>query len=456
VIARLAAPLAAIAIACSAPLGAQDIAVRAERLHTMAGPVIEDGVVLVRAGKIVAVGPAATIRIPEGVETLRAKVATPGLVDAHSVVGLSGYMNQPHDQDQLDRGAPVQPHLRAVDGYNPEEELVGWLRSLGVTTVHTGHGPGALVSGQTMIVKTWGRTADAAAIVPRAMIAANLGPGALNADKGPGTRPRQMALLRAALLAARSAKPDTSRARTAWGEGESRSAGRENEQNPAETAKPDNIPAEAGRGQGERSLAVSREGAAERDNEEKAEKLEAQVWRAVLAREVPLLVTANRAQDIMSALRLKQEFGINLVIDGGAESYLLLDELRAAKVTVILHPTMQRHYGDLENASFTTAARLRAAGIPFALQSGFEEYVPKTRVVLWEAGFAAAHGLAPEDALRAVTIDAARAIGVDDRLGSLERGKDGDLALFDGDPLEYTSHVTAVVIDGRVVSREVR
>jgi imidazolonepropionase-like amidohydrolase len=169
-----------------------------------------------------------------------------------------------------------------------------------------------------------------------------------------------------------------------------------------------------------------------------------------------LLVTANRAQDIMSALRLKQEFGINLVIDGGAESYLLLDELRAAKVTVILHPTMQRHYGDLENASFTTAARLRAAGIPFALQSGFEEYVPKTRVVLWEAGFAAAHGLAPEDALRAVTIDAARAIGVDDRLGSLERGKDGDLALFDGDPLEYTSHVTAVVIDGRVVSREAR
>ncbi len=176
----------------------------------------------------------------------------------------------------------------------------------------------------------------------------------------------------------------------------------------------------------------------------------------MLARQVPLLVTANRAQDIMSALRLKREFGIDLVIDGGAESYLLLDELRAAKVTVILHPTMQRHYGDLENASFTTAARLRAAGIPFALQSGFEEYVPKTRVVLWEAGFAAAHGLAPEDALRAVTIDAARAIGVADRLGSLEPGKDGDLALFDGDPLEYTSHVTAVVIDGRIASRVAR
>jgi imidazolonepropionase-like amidohydrolase len=451
-IARLARPLAAVALACSAPLAAQDVAVRAERLHTMAGPVIEDGVVLVRAGKIVAVGPAATVRIPPGVETLRAKVATPGLVDARTVVGLSGYMNQPHDQDQLDRGAPVQPHLRAVDGYNPEEELVGWLRSLGVTTIHTGHGPGALVSGQTMVAKTWGRTADAATIVARAMIAANLGPGALDAEKGPGTRPRQMALLRAALLAARTAKPDNPRGSTTAGEGESRSAGRENEENPAETAKPDSLPADPDRGQGE-----SRPGTrAERENEEKAEKLEAQVWRAVLAREVPLLVTANRAQDIMSALRLKREFGIDLVIDGGAESYLLLDELRQAKVTVILHPTMQRHYGDLENASFATAARLRAAGIPFALQSGFEEYVPKTRVVLWEAGFAAAHGLAPQDALRAVTIDAARAIGVADRLGSLEPGKDGDLALFDGDPLEYTSHVTAVVIDGRIASRVAR
>jgi imidazolonepropionase-like amidohydrolase len=433
-IARLAGPLAAVALTCSAPLAAQDIAVRAERLYTMA-----------------AVGPAATVPIPPGVQTLSAKVAIPGLVDAHSVVGLSGYMNQPHDQDQLDKGAPVQPHLRAVDGYNPDEELVGWLRSLGVTTIHTGHGPGALVSGQTMVAKTWARTADAAAIVPRAMIAANLGPWAMNAEKGPGTRPRQMALLRAALLAARTARPDKPRGRTSGGEGESRS-GRDNEDNAAETAKPDGLPSDPGNGG-----SAARPGSkAERENEEKAEKLEAQVWREVLARKVPLLVTANRAQDIMSALRLKREFGIDIVIDGGAESYLLLDELREAKVTVILHPTMQRHYGDLENASFTTAARLRAAGIPFALQSGFEEYVPKTRVVLWEAGFAAAHGLAREDALRAVTIDAARAIGVADRLGSLQPGKDGDIALFDGDPLEYTSHVTAVVIDGRIASRVAR
>ncbi|KWV94584.1 amidohydrolase family protein [Erythrobacter sp. AP23] len=396
------AKLAALALAIApASLAAQDIAVRAETLHTMEGPAISDGVVVIRDGKIAAVGPAASTAIPEGMEVLTATVATPGLVDARTVVGLAGFMNQPHDQDQLDGSAPVQPQLRAIDGYNPEEELVDWLRSFGVTTIHTGHGPGAVVSGQTMVAKTWAKTADAAAIVPRAMIAANLGPDALDREKGPGTRSKQIALLRAALTAARA---------------------------PASV----------------------------KGDEAKPDKLDMQVWRDVLARRVPLMVTANRTQDIMSALRLKDEFGIDVVIDGGAESYLLIDELREAGVTVILHPTMARHYGDMENASFATAATLREAGIPFALQSGYEGYVPKTRVILWEAGWAAANGLAPEHALSAITSDAAQAIGMADRVGSLKVGKDGDVALFDGDPLEYASHVTAVVIDGRVASRVTR
>ena len=402
---------AALLATVSVPLAAQDVAVRAETLHTMEGPAISDGVVVIRDGKIVAVGPASSIAIPEGVEVLSAKVATPGLVDARTVVGLAGYLNQFDDQDQLDSGAPLQPQLRAIDGYNPDEELVGWLRSLGVTTIHTGHGPGTVVSGQTMVAKTFAKTADAAAIVPRAMIAANLGPDAMDSEKGPGTRPKQIALLRAALTAARAGQvPDEAQKRRARDE----------------------------------------------ENDAGANKLDVQVWRDVLARRVPLMVTANRAQDIMSALRLKEEFNIDVVIDGGAESYRLLDQLREAGVTVLLHPTMARHYGDMENASFATAATLREAGIPFALQSGYEAYVPKTRVVLWEAGWAAANGLAPEAALASITIDAARAIGVDERLGSLNVGKDGDVALFDGDPLEYTSHVTGVIIDGRVASRAVR
>ena len=106
--------------------------------------------------------------------------------------------------------------------------------------------------------------------------------------------------------------------------------------------------------------------------------------------------------------------------------------------------------------SMETAATLQKAAIPFALQGGYETYVPKTRVVLFEAALAAARGLTPGEALAAITIEAARILGIDGRVGSLEPGKDGDIALFDGDPFEYTTHVTGVVIDGQVVSDTVR
>ena len=118
---------------------------------------------------------------------------------------------------------------------------------------------------------------------------------------------------------------------------------------------------------------------------------------------------------------------------------------------VIVHPTMAAPNGETENLSFETAGQLRAAGIPVALQSGFEGYVPKTRVLLFEAAVAAANGLGLEGALAASTIDAARILGLGERLGSLEAGKDGDLALYDGDPFEYTTHCVGTVIEGDVV-----
>jgi imidazolonepropionase-like amidohydrolase len=396
---------AASVLTLGSPAHAQDVAIRGETVHTMAGPAITDGVVVIDDGKIVAVGPAASTPIPAGVTVLTAKVVTPGLVDARSVVGLAGYMNQPHDQDQLDESAPVQPQLRAIDAYNPGEVLVAWLRGFGVTTIHTGHGPGALVSGQTLVAKTVGTTAEQAVIVPQAMVAANLGPAALaEGGKAPGTRAKQMAMLRQALISAKA---------------EEKAPAKKGETKPGP---------------------------------EKPPSLEVQTMRDVLARKLPLMVTANHAQDIMSALRLGQEFGIDLVLDGAAEAYLLTDQIKAAGVRVILHPPMTRQYGEYENASFTTGAVLKAAGIPFAYQSGFEGYVPKTRVVLFEAAVAAANGLAWNDALASITIDAAKVIGMDKRVGSLEVGKDGDVALFDGDPFEFASHTVGVVIDGKPVS----
>ena len=126
------------------------VAVRGEPVYTMAGPPIADGMVILRDGKIAAVGGAADLRVPDGYRVLAAKVVTPGLVDAHTVVGLAGYFNQKQDSDQLERSIAIQPELRALDAYNARERLVEWVRSFGVTTVQTGHAPGRLISGQML------------------------------------------------------------------------------------------------------------------------------------------------------------------------------------------------------------------------------------------------------------------------------------------------------------------
>jgi imidazolonepropionase-like amidohydrolase len=390
-----------VALALAAPVSAQ-VAVRATTVHTMAGEPLSDGVILVgKDGRIERVGKASDVKIPAGYRMLTAVVATPGLVDAHSVVGLSGALNIPADQMQLELSSAIQPELRAIDAYNAREVLVEWLRAHGVTTVNTGHAPGALISGQTMIVKTVGNEVEDATIVPVAMVACTLGNDGLGSQgKSPGTRAKAVAMLRAELIKARD-------------------------------------------------YVVKMNGP---EDKRPARDLRLETLGKVLGRELPLLVTAQRAVDIMDALRVAREFDLRLILDGASDAYLVLDQIKAAKVPVIVHPTMFRAGGDTENLSMETPATLKKAGVLVALQSGYESYVPKTRVVLWEAAEAAANGLEFEQALSLVTIDAARILGIEKRVGSLEAGKDGDIALFDGDPFEYTSHVTGVVINGKVVS----
>jgi imidazolonepropionase-like amidohydrolase len=117
---------------------------------------------------------------------------------------------------------------------------------------------------------------------------------------------------------------------------------------------------------------------------------------------------------------------------------------------------MVRNFDDTRHATYETASKIHKAGIPMAFQSGFEGYVPKTRVVTFEAALAVANGLDYEAAMYALTIEAAKLLKIEERVGSLKMGKDADIALYDGDPFEYTSHVIKVFIDGIVVSDEVR
>jgi imidazolonepropionase-like amidohydrolase len=180
---------------------------------------------------------------------------------------------------------------------------------------------------------------------------------------------------------------------------------------------------------------------------EPSRNLKLEALASVLSGDLKALFTVNGSNEILAALRLKEEFGFDLIIDGAAECYMLTEDIKQAGVPVILHPTMTR----TRNASYTAAAVLKENEIPFAIQGGFEDYVPKTRVVLFEAAVAAANGLSIEDALSSITIDAAKIIGADNRVGSIAEGKDADIVLYDGDPFEYTTHVCEVIINGAVV-----
>ena len=374
-------------------------AVEADTIYTMTGPPIVNGVVLVEGETIEAVGPASEVSVPDDAEVRTATVVTPGLIDPRATVGLSGIHNVDADQDQLDTSEPIQPDLRAIDAFNPREQLVSFVRSLGVTTVHSGHAPGALISGQTGVFSTTGETIEASVRDSLTTVAFTLGPGASARFETPGTRAKSVAMLRSTLTDAQ--------------------AYLEKKQN----------------------------------GEEVSIDLGMEALANVLRGDVPALITAHRAHDIQAALRLQEEFGFDLILDGAAEAYLMVDELQEADVPVILHPTMERPSGTTQHAAFTTAGTLHEAGIPVAIQSGWEPYVPKTRVVLYEAAIAAAHGMDRQAALASITRTPAEILGLSD-VGTLAPGQEADLVLFDGDPFEYTTRACTVMDNGDVVSTE--
>ncbi len=408
------------ALSCNHGMAEPPLVVQAKRVLTGAGQTIENGTVVCVDGKIKAIGKIGEIAVPDGATILKCEVLMPGMVDVRTCAGLSGILNVKHDSDQLEHSSPLQPELRALDAYNPREELVEYIRSFGVTTIHTGHAPGELMSGQTLIAKTSGNTIEEAIMVDGRAIAATLAEASSKSGKAsPGTRGKQMAMLRALFIEAQEFQ---------------------SKQNAKANPKP----------------AESSGKEKEKEAEPIARNLRLESLVEVLAGKKALLITADRAQDIASAIRLAEEFKIRIWLDSAAESHLMIPQIKAAGISVLLHPSMARASGEKENQSFQSASKLHAAGIPFAIQGGFEAYVPKVRVVLFEAAIAAAHGLSYDAAIESITISPARILGIQDRVGSLEVGKDADLALYDGDPLEYTTHCVGVAINGKVVSTLVR
>jgi imidazolonepropionase-like amidohydrolase len=381
---------------------------KADEVRPVSGPPIADGAVLVRDGVIEAVGPAAEIEVPEGAAIFEGAVLTPGLIDAWTTAGLTGPYNNTGDQDHAERDDPVRPELRALDGYNPDDALVGWIRGFGVTTVHAGPSPGQPVSGRTLLARTTAAPVDEVALVEDAFVVFSLGEGPkqrFGAD-GAASRMGSAATIRQALAEAAEY--------------------RERRRLPAGDRPPVDLGMEA-----------------------LVELLDGQ-RRAIFH--------AHRADDLLTALRIAEEYELDIALAGGAEAWLVRDRIAAAGAPVLVGPVMSRSWrdGEQRNSSFENAGLLADAGVPVAFMSGYEGYVPKVRVVLWEAAVAGANGLGPERTLEALTLGAAQILGIDGETGSLEVGKAADLALFDGDPFEYASHACVVVAAGEVVSDECR
>ena len=380
------------------------VVVLAGRLYPGDARPIDNGVVLVQDGRIVGAGPRHAFRIPAGVPVVTAAAVTPGMIDAHSVVPLSGEYNIAADQDQDEKSDPNQSDVRVLDGFNPSEPLMQFLLQNGITIVHACPGRANVIGGMTGVFHTHGRTVESMTIrYPSAMLF-NLGsaPKDTYGDRRPVTRMGTAALIREALSAA---------------------AGYARKRKSADQEKPP-------------------------DRNLKLESLS-----MLLDGQVRAMFCAHRADDLLTALRLTREFKLNTMLAVATEAYLIPDEIIQAGVPVIVHPTMQRAGSSIEtwNSYVANASVLSDQNIKIAISSGVEDYVPKSRVVRHEAAMAMVYGLGVDRAIRAVTLDAAEILGIDEHYGSLTEGKVADLVLYDGDPFEHTTHVTHVFVDGRLV-----
>lgn len=400
----LAGLLAASAIAAPALAGPATAIVHA-RLLTM-GPAgeIADGAVIIRDGKIVAVG--ANLPPPAGATVIDAKgaVVTPGLFAANTVLGVREVNSVKGTDDAKSASSELGAAFEPQYGLNPESTLVPVARLGGVTRAIVVPAPGgdgegggddgggSLFAGQAFAI----RLAGDLLFKPRLAVAMSFGENGAG-----GSRGAEIGLLRARLDEVRFYKQN----RAAYDRGETR------------------------------ALALSRE------------DLEALI--PVVEGREPLLVTVHRASDIRQVLAFAREQRLRVILNGAEEGWRVAADIAAAKVPVILNATadLPRNF-EIVGASLENAARLRAAGVEIAIVS--PDPAHRVRELRYEAGSAVAQGLPYGAALEAITVAPARIFGLADQLGSLQPGRVADLVVWDGDPLEPRTLPTAIYIDGIV------
>ena len=373
-------------------------------VHTMENGVIPNGFVLVQGSRIGQVGPMSALpedAAPGGLIDAAGGHIFPGFIDAHCHLGLYGCGGA--EDDLNESPAPCTPHLRALDGVDPLNPYFEEARRAGVTCVHTGPGSANPIAGQSALLKTAGRVADRMAVrTPAAMkFALGENPKRIHKDGGPATRMATAALIRDKLTQALNYEAKCARA-----------------------AAGDAL-----------------------DDPEFDPQLDA--LRPVAGR-LPAHFHAHRADDIVTAVRLSREFGLDCAIVHGTEGHLIADLLAKEGIPIITGPFLtDRGKPELAKLTMENTAILARAGVQTAICTDH----PETPIALLPfcAALAARAGMDEEEALAAITINAACICGAGDRLGSLSPGKDADLVVMDGHPFHWRTRVTHVLIDGQEV-----
>ena len=375
-------------------------------IHPVDGPVIQKGFVATRGDKIAAVGAMENLPHEDFGDVFDAGGChvTPGFIDAHCHLGMFGDSQGFEADDGNECTDPVTPQLRAIDALNPMDRCFEEARRGGVTAVLTGPGSANPIGGQFAAVKTTGHWVNGMILsAPVSMkFAMGENPKTVYHERKetPSTRMATAAVIRTALTKARGYQSRMER---------------------AEDAK--DVP----------------------NFSEKNESL-----LPVLEGELPVHIHAHRADDIATAVRLGEEFGLDYVIVHGTEGYLVAEELKAAGCTVITGPSLSdRSKPELRNMTIENAALLQKAGVPVAICTDHPvipiQYLPLC------AGLAVRGGMDVEAALEAITLTPAKIGGLEKRMGSLTVGKDANIVVTAGHPFEMMSEVKLVLLDGKAV-----
>ena len=373
-------------------------------VYTMAGPPLPGATIGIDGGKIAVVG---QVEIPTDSEVIDAsgKIVMPGLIEAHCHLGIAEEIYRYEGDDINEVTDPLTPHLRAIDAINPAD--VGFLdaRQGGVTTVFTGPGSANVVGGEGVILKTAGTVVDRMILKAPAGLKVAFGENPKFAykqqKKMPSTRMGTAALLRQLLNEARNYL----------------------QRQQAYRNNPDKFP----------------------DCD-----LRLEAATRVLRREIPLRAHAHRADDMMTAIRIAAEFEVDLVLEHATEGHLIAGELATRGVPAVVGPSLSnRSKVELKEKTFSTPAVLAAQGVKVAIMTD-HPVVPIEYLSLC-AALAHKEGLTEIQALGAITIDAARILGVADRIGSIEPGKDADLIILNGPLFNLMTRVETVFINGQVV-----